>query len=31
VIERLPRDVADRIWGANALELLHKDRVAPTP
>jgi aminocarboxymuconate-semialdehyde decarboxylase len=30
-IEKLPSDVADRVWGANALELLGKDRAATTP
>jgi aminocarboxymuconate-semialdehyde decarboxylase len=27
-IERLPSEIADRVWGANALELLGKDRAA---
>ena len=28
VIEKLPSEIADRVWGANALELLGKDRAA---
>jgi hypothetical protein len=28
-IEKPPSDVANRVWGANALELLGKDRAAP--
>jgi hypothetical protein len=29
MIEKLPSDMADRVWGENALDLLGKDRASP--